>query len=165
MKLRPWKTHDLVDLFESTRLGRIFLPSRKFTNDSLIDKDENVPIIQHDVNWPTHMEPDFDKFKPGQFKVEDNIPIPNRLLGRTGHGPYQWEEALYSLKVGKCLTVRMDGTMKEANNLMLAMRNRLNKREDKLSKKYTFRTVKGDGKWKGTVVAVRAWRLAESDEG
>lgn len=158
--MRPWQTHDLVDLFNSFERGYLPFASVQFTNQSIIDKGDNCKIYQHDINWPTHMDPEFDSFKPGQFRIEDNVPVPPKLRQKT----YQWEAALLSLTPGKCLTIRLDGTLQEANRLMLTVRNRLKKINPDLPKQYVSRSIKGEGKWKNVVVAVRIWKVNPEDE-
>lgn len=158
--LRQYKhVPDLLEMFSAFRRGVIPLATRQFTNYSLYPNDDFYPVVQHDINWPTHMEPDFDQFKPGQFKVEDGIPVPPKL--RNKH--YQWEDALLSLPVGKCLTIRLDGTKQEGNILMQKIKSRIKKHKPELLNNYICRSIKGEGKWKDVVVAVRVWRV-ENDE-
>lgn len=153
--MRAWKTHDLVDLFNSIRTGAIPLSTRQFTNDSILGKDNTVPIVQHDINWPTHMDPDFDQLKPGQFTIEESTLIPP--IHRKEKP--QWLDALLSLPVGKVLTIRMDGTVSEANKLMMIIKSRIKANKPELMKGYICRSIKGEGKWKDTVIAVRVWRI------
>ena len=156
--MRYWRTHDLIDLFDSVKRGFIPLATRKFTNFSTVGIDEFHPIVQHDINWPTHMEPDFDKLNPGQFKVEDDIPIP-----KLNRNKAEWEDALFSLQAGKCLTIKLDSTMKEAQNLMIRIRNRISKYHPEMLKSYILRSVKSKID-KNIVVAVRVWKINLEDD-
>ena len=148
--MRAWKTHDLCDLFESTRRGFLPCASTQFTNWHLSD-DPQVRIKKLDVDWPQHMEPDWDMTTPFEFKIEDGIPIPEIKHGRGASVP-AFAAPLGKLEINQSFMVPV-GTALELQKLSTKMKTYA--RNHWPERFFVTRGVKTND----IVEGVRIWRL------
>ncbi len=71
-----WKTHDLVDLFDSLRSGHLPLSVRQFTNQGM-SFDPWMRIQKLAAGWPEHMEVETGE-SIMEFKIESGVPVPEK---------------------------------------------------------------------------------------
>lgn len=151
---RSWKTHDLVDLFNSTARG--FLPMRCVTNKNIEGWDDyfSIPL---DHAWPDGI-PDRDKNNEPQedmeFKIEKGIPIPSIHKGRaTDEFWLDVRKTSAALEIGESFFV----PLRDENDKVAAIQTHFTSwaRRYLKDKHFVTRKQNVDGKESG----LRIWRL------
>lgn len=149
---RTWKTHDLCDLFESIKLGRIPMAIR--SNFDLCDKYEWYSI-QLDPFWPfgiTDNETCVED-KTMKFEIENDIKLKNVQTKPTSEKTKAIDEALSVLESGQSFLVPLEGDEYPAKITVLVSAY---KKKFPSEKTFTSRTLKNN---EGKQTGVRIWRL------
>ena len=105
-------------------------------------------VIQHDVNYPQHME----------FKIETDVPVPARHNKQCSELAKGIEDAIAKLGPGQSFLIPEESDSKKAvNNLAIVAKQR----SKKLGVKVITRTIVENGR----ILGLRVWRIESEDSG
>lgn len=145
MSVRHWKTHDLVDLFNSFERGYLPIPE---STSALEHWDDNI-CFKLDPAYENSgiTQPDKDM----QFKIDTNIPVPTQLRGiQSSELTNAIRESMGKMNKGDSVMIPAEaGTASQIQTRINTVSSRMK------PKLFTQRKQYEGGQFKG----IRVWRL------